>query len=244
MTKIYNAEIIDCALKIKDSLVICDLHLGYETALNQNGILIPQFQYKKIINKLYKIREKTCANKIIINGDLKHSFQKIQKQENKEILGLLDYLDKYYDEIIIIKGNHDNLTQYITQERNIILKDYYIEDNYYITHGHQIPESIPENIKTIIIGHEHPSITLRNHERIEKIKIYLTGLWNNKNLIVQPTFKFLSYGQDMLQKRTLSPFLDDINYLDFNVYGVDDFNTFYFGTLNELLEFQQENKEI
>lgn len=43
--EIYGAEIVDSALLIKDCLVISDIHLGYEYALNREGFMIPRFQY-------------------------------------------------------------------------------------------------------------------------------------------------------------------------------------------------------
>ena len=42
-TKIFDAEIINNALKIEDTLIISDLHFGYETSLNNQGLMIPQY---------------------------------------------------------------------------------------------------------------------------------------------------------------------------------------------------------
>ena len=50
-------EIIDLALYLKKEkiLIISDLHLGYEEALNKQGYLIPRFQFEEIIKKLKSI---------------------------------------------------------------------------------------------------------------------------------------------------------------------------------------------
>ncbi len=66
-------------------LIIADLHLGYEEALNKEGILVPRQMFKvlkKEIKKLLKLKPKT----IIINGDLKNEFGQISKQEWVESL--------------------------------------------------------------------------------------------------------------------------------------------------------------
>ncbi|MCE7698624.1 MAG: phosphoesterase, partial [Methanobacterium paludis] len=57
--EIYGAEIVDLALVIRNNLIISDLHLGYEEALNAEGIMVPKFQYRKIIARLEKIISQT-----------------------------------------------------------------------------------------------------------------------------------------------------------------------------------------
>ncbi|OED30921.1 metallophosphoesterase [Methanosphaera sp. WGK6] len=236
--KINGAEIINKALKIEDTLLISDLHFGYETSLNKQGLMIPPFQFDKIIDVMDNIQRKANVSKIILNGDIKHNFGTIDKQEWKEILDFIDYLSDSFVEIRVIKGNHDNFTQYILNKRNLILEDYIIIDNYYITHGHEIPEEIPEHIATIIIGHEHPCIGIRNGERVEKFKSYLKGTWNKYNLIVMPSFTPISQGSDVLHEKTISPFIKKLD--DFEVYAIDGENIYPFGLIKDLLSIDME----
>lgn len=56
--KIYEAEVIDRALKINDTLIISDIHLGYESTLNKQGLMLPQIQFDKIIDSLENIQKK------------------------------------------------------------------------------------------------------------------------------------------------------------------------------------------
>jgi|ERR1039458_10098074 metallophosphoesterase superfamily enzyme len=54
-------------------------------------------------------------------------------------------------------------------------------------HGDKIPDDLMmRDESTIIIGHEHPCIGIRNGERFEKIKCYLKGNYKEKNLILTP----------------------------------------------------------
>lgn len=236
-TKIYGAEIINKALKIEDTLVISDLHFGYETSLNNQGLMIPQHQFDKLVNSLEVIQEKANTTKIILNGDIKHNFGSISKQEWKEVLSFIDYLSDIYVDIKVIKGNHDNFTQYILNKRDLILEDEIILGNYLITHGHIIPEVIPEQIETIIIGHEHPCIGIRNQERVEKVKSFLKGKWRDYNLIVTPSFTPISHGSDVLHEKTISPFIEDI--MEFEVYAVEEDEVFPFGFIKDILDTEQ-----
>src|SRR3989344_6165338 len=114
-----NIEIIDLALYLikEKALIISDLHIGLEESLNKKGILIPRFQFDDFLNKLKLIMNKVQIDKIIFNGDLKHEFGEISRQEWNNVLKLFDFLkDK---EIIIIKGNHDPILKPIAEKRNI-----------------------------------------------------------------------------------------------------------------------------
>ena len=238
---IYGAKIIDSALLIDDYLIISDLHLGYEGALNAQGFMIPRLQYKKILKRLKEILSRTDAKKIIVNGDLKHEFGKISKQEFKEIEDFITFLKEEFDEIILIKGNHDNFTRFIAENKGLHVYDNYSVENFLVLHGDKIPENqIKED--NIIIGHEHPSIGLRSGERVEKIKCFLKGNWNNKNMIVMPSFNFISEGSDILREKSISPFLKGISLDEFEVFGIENFEVLPFGQLNNILKVKNKLK--
>ena len=111
MEIIKGIKIKDLALWLKEfqALIISDLHLGYEEYLQQKGILIPKFQMNEIILKLKKLISETKPKIIIINGDLKHEFGKVLRQEWQEILQLIDFLQQNCSQLILIKGNHDQI---------------------------------------------------------------------------------------------------------------------------------------
>ena len=70
MEIVKGIEIIDLCLYLKKEkiLIIADTHIGYEEALNKQGVLIPRFQFKEIIERLEKILGKREIDKIIINN--------------------------------------------------------------------------------------------------------------------------------------------------------------------------------
>ena len=222
---------IDTALWLKKerTLIINDLHLGYEEALHQKGILVPKFQIQEIMQKLEHILQKVMPQKMIINGDLKHEFGKVLRQEWKEVLQFLDFISSKIPEIIIIRGNHDPILPAIVKHRNIrVVKEYQI-NNLLIVHGDEL---VTTNAKTIIIGHEHPAITLRHKSKHEKYKCFLVGKWQGKELIAVPSFNPLLEGTDILKETVLSPFLENIR--NFKVYVVGKEEVFEFGKVRTI----------
>ena len=238
-----NIEIIDLSLYLKKEgiLILADTHIGYEEALNKQGILIPRFQFKEIIQRLDLIlmkNKKKLLKKIIINGDIKHEFGTISEQEWRNTLRLLDYLKKYTKEIILIKGNHDTILGPIAKKREVKIKDYFKISDTLIIHGDKLDKNIlkiinKNKIKRIIIAHEHPAVSLKEGSRIELFKCFLKGKWKNKTLVVQPSFNLVAEGTDVVKEELLSPFLkQDLS--NFDVYIVSD-KVYRFGKLSGLM---------
>ena len=224
-----NIEIVDLALYLKKEkiLIIADLHIGQEEAMNKQGILIPRFQFKEIESRLKKILDKLEINKIIINGDLKHEFGIISEQEWRNTLKILD-LCLSYAPVILIKGNHDKIIGPIANKRNVQILESYKTNDITILHGDKLKEI---KTKTLIIAHEHPAITISDEIRKEKYKCFLKGKWKNKNLIVMPSFNQITEGTDIANQRLLSPFLKNIS--NFEVYVIED-KVYNFGKLKNL----------
>lgn len=231
-------KIVDTAVwfEAEKVLVINDLHIGYEEALHRKGVLVPRFQLEQIIHKLKLILQKTKATKVVINGDLKHEFGKVLRQEWREVLEFLDFLLMNGQEVIIIKGNHDPIIKPIADKKRVVVVREYMVGDTLIVHGDELVET---NAKRIIIGHEHPAITIREGSKWEKYKCFLKGTWKgeekdqrNKELIAVPSFNPLLEGTDVLKEQLLSPFLEDIK--NFEVFVVGDKGVFYFGRLKDL----------
>ncbi len=236
--KIYGTSIVDLALKVEDYLIISDLHLGYEQSLNAEGIMIPRFQYPLIIERLKEIQEKSSCSNIVVNGDLKHEFGQISRQEWNETREFLEYLKTNFNDIVLIKGNHDNFTRFIANKTDLEVEESFPIGDSLVLHGDKIIDPDPD-IKKLIIGHEHPCIGLRSGERLEKIKCYLAGKYKDSNLLVMPSFNFVTEGSDILQEKPLSPFLKAIPGGDLEVYAVENFEVFPFGRIKDITSIQE-----
>jgi hypothetical protein len=231
-----NIKIVDLALLInKKILILSDIHFGYEDSLIEQGYLIPRHQYEDTLKKVKNILKQTNPKTIIINGDLKHQFGSILKQEFNDSVNFLKFLQKKY-KIILIKGNHDKILNIIADKVNLKTQDYCLIEDTYIFHGDFIPEDNDfKKAKTIIIGHEHPAISLQNNMRYEKYKCFLKGKYKNKTLIVQPSLNLLTIGTDVLKEKIQSPLIKNIE--KFEVFVSED-KVYNFGKIISLLDFK------
>jgi putative SbcD/Mre11-related phosphoesterase len=177
----------------KGILVVGDLHLGYEYQLQQSGVLIPEYQVKEIIEGLKAIfsqikKKNFKLKKIVFIGDIKHSFAYEWKEKNyfREVITFLkDYVQE--KNIIPIKGNHDTIDYSFSDK----LQDYCIDGELAFCHGNELFEEVFEKkIKTIVIGHLHPSIIISDKQNIkkEKYKCFLVGKFKEKEIIIMPSF--------------------------------------------------------
>ncbi len=226
-------------LKKEKTLVISDLHLGIESSMHKSGFLVPRFQFKEIKSKLEKTFEEVSPEKIIINGDFKHEFGRIPKQEWREGLRMIDFLLENSSELILTKGNHDPVLFPIAEKRNVPIKeDGILIGKTYITHGDKIPENkYFEKAETVIIGDVHPAVSLSDEGASEIYKCYLLGKFKNKKLIVQPSMSQSSIGSDILKEKARSPFLNQ-DLSNFNVFVVAD-EILHFGKVKTLKKQQR-----
>ncbi|MBI4147768.1 metallophosphoesterase [Candidatus Woesearchaeota archaeon] len=200
--------------------IIADLHLGYEEALKFEGVLVPRFLCKDLMKRIEPVLVKLKPKRVVINGDFKHEFGTVMKQEWRDTLRFIDFLSRHCGEIVIVKGNHDVFLGAIASRRNVrVEKELWLGD-ILVAHGDELPVTSPKP-KIIIIGHEHPAVTLRSGVRAEKYKCFLVGKWKRSVLIVQPSCNLATEGTDVLRSELLSPFLQrDIS--EFQVFVVDE----------------------
>ena len=233
-----DIEIIDLFLYLKkyNTLVIGDVHIGYEEALNKEGVLIPRFQFKDTLTRLEKAIKNKRFDSIILLGDVKHEFGTISETEWRNTLQFLDTLLGYTKNVILIKGNHDKILEPIANKRNLEVKDYVRMGEIILLHGHVIPEKNKDfkDSKIIIIGHEHPAISITDKLKTESYKCFLRGEYKSKVLIVVPSFNLVTEGTDISKEELLSPFLHQ-DLKDFMVFVVSD-KVYDFGKLKNILK--------
>ncbi len=222
-------------------LVVGDLHLGYEYQIQQSGVLIPEMQTEEIKKELKmtfdEIKRKGLKiNQIIFIGDIKHSFSYEWKEKNyfNEIIKFLTNYIKNKD-IILIKGNHDTI-DYSFSDR---LQDYHISEGIAFVHGHKLfPEILDKKIKTIVMGHLHPSISLSDMQGIkkEKYKSFLVGKYKQKQIIIVPSFLSATEGTivNNLKYDTNFSIIPKKNLMNFSVYAVGKNKVYNFGKIKNL----------
>lgn len=245
MEKIKFLE--DSLLVNNEVLVFSDSHIGYEEYL-YGKYVYPRIQLKEIIQKLERIfkfldKEKIKIKRIVILGDLKHEFGEISDSEWRETLKLLDYLlskikSKLKNKIILIKGNHDNVLGPIARKREIVMKEFYKVKDVCFLHGDSEIKSF-KDVSTLIMGHLHSAISLKDKYKTEKYKCFLMGSWKKKKVYFIPSFIPLSYGYDFrnLDSDKNFSFINFKNLKEFKViiYNSKENSIYDFGKLKKFI---------
>jgi len=146
------------------TIVLGDLHLGQHEAILKSGSEFISNNVTDIVGNIRAIAGELEITRIILNGDIKHNTKHISGQERRE-LELLFSLEIFKtSEVVLVVGNHDPFLKMgfanLLQPHWIASKQFEV-NGYLFTHGDIFPE-ISENIHTIILSHEHPSISLKD----------------------------------------------------------------------------------
>jgi len=221
-----NIEIRDFGLYFKKekTLVIGDVHIGYEEALNRKGFMMPRVYFKEFLEKFSKMLKDVEV--VVINGDLKHEFGRVSVTEYRGSKEMFDLLQG--KKVIVIQGNHDPILKAIVKDLEI--RKFYKINDVLICHGDEI---LKEECKVIIIGHEHVAVGLKEGERFEKYKCFIKGMYKGKVLIAMPSANQMVEGTDILREERLSPYLKQ-DLRDFEVFIISD-KVYNFGKVKDLI---------
>ncbi|MGC8669963.1 MAG: metallophosphoesterase [Candidatus Micrarchaeia archaeon] len=223
-----------------NAIVIADLHLGYEAMLAKNGLFAPAINLKKILEIIGSALEKTKAKNVIIDGDIKNEFSRVEPEEFNELYELISFLKKKNVSLHLIKGNHDNFVErYKDQFKLNVYRQQAKIGKYLFFHGEELPKyENNDKIEMLVMGHEHPSIGINdNLGRREKLKCFLYGSYDSKKLLVLPAISFYASGTDLLLEPTehlLSPVFRHINIDKMHAIAIGYGSTIDFGSLSKL----------
>lgn len=206
-------------IKSLDAIVMSDLHLGIEGALAEEGIYLPLSISESTIRLVHKIIGDYSPGMIIFAGDVKHGFGLLNTSEWIHVRNLFRELHESYD-IIVVRGNHDNYLGVILGRYGIPFLDRFDSGPYTIIHGHKKPDELND---VVIIGHEHPSISLRDDVGVKyKFKCFLWGVVGGCRVLVLPSLGELATGAtiNIYEEDRLSPLMKGVNLTGFKAYAV------------------------
>ena len=142
------------------TLVIADLHIGWEIALAEKGIHVPP-QMPKLLNKLTTIISQYKPDRLLVLGDIKYTVSATEMGEWQDIPNFFSELKKHVKEISIIRGNHDgNLEPLLPEGISILPSTGIALGEVGFFHGHQWPSPTLLQCKILVMGHVHPVIAL------------------------------------------------------------------------------------
>lgn len=136
--------------KSEETVILSDIHIGKASHFRKNGIGITASLFKAEIEKLENCILKYNPQKVIIVGDLFHSY----KNNEVELFG--NWIKQFqYIEWHLVKGNHDILPE--NEYSNIGIATHLQLQIKNIVFTHELPQKAQEHIY-YITGHIHPSI--------------------------------------------------------------------------------------
>jgi putative phosphoesterase, SbcD/Mre11-related len=199
------------------AFVVSDVHIGFEEEMQRKKVYLPNVQKKRFLRVYNKCREVFKADKIIIDGDMKHIFERLGSQEREDLREIFTILKEDGVEVKLIKGNHDNYIGAVAEKfDNIELLEELWVGNILFTHGHK-PFQLDSN-KVAVIGHEHPRISLRDRLGFNrKFQCFLdVPLKGGGRTLVLPSVGSYQAGNDisLVHNNFLSPTLRNLGILE------------------------------
>jgi putative SbcD/Mre11-related phosphoesterase len=225
-------------IKSLKSLVVADLHLGYEGVMAKRGMLLPKINYRKITDMLEEALAKTMATNIIVDGDIKNEFSTVDQEEFNELFDFINFAREKKAKLILIKGNHDNFVERYREPFKLTVASQELKINdYFFFHGEELPTGFRKS-KMLFMGHEHPALGVLNAAGLkEKVKCFLLGRYNGVPLLVLPAMNYFAAGTDVNmhpKSHLLSPVFKKADIDKMKAIAVGYGSTIDFGTVGKL----------
>jgi putative SbcD/Mre11-related phosphoesterase len=148
--------------KKERTLIIADLHLGWEVAFAEKGIHVPS-QMPKLLRKLTQIIKQTKPQTLLLLGDIKHTIARAATEEWRDIPEFFEPLTKQVQSIKIIQGNHDgNLEPLLPETIEILPPTGTTINDAGFFHGHTWPALELLKCQTLVMGHVHPVVMFQD----------------------------------------------------------------------------------
>jgi putative SbcD/Mre11-related phosphoesterase len=144
------------------TLLVADLHIGWEMELQQKGIHIPS-QTPKILNKLTAILSKYKPQQLVIVGDVKYTVISSELGEWHDVPNFFTKLQSLVSEIAVVRGNHDaNIEPLLPENIRLLPATGIALGDVGVFHGHKWPSPALLGCKTLVMGHLHPVVVFRD----------------------------------------------------------------------------------
>ena len=148
------------ALRVNDTFIISDLHIGVETHLAKKGFHIAS-RTKDMYDCIMENSE--GCDHLIVLGDVKDAVPGSSKQEFREIPNFFERLKERFDNIDLVRGNHDtNIEEFLPEGIRVRPSTGMVIDGVGYIHGHTWPSQSTMKCDTLIMAHEHPAVMFRD----------------------------------------------------------------------------------
>jgi putative SbcD/Mre11-related phosphoesterase len=144
------------------ALVVADLHIGWERLLSKRGVHVPP-QTPKIKNMLLKLIKEAKPTQVIFLGDIKDAITKVEMEEWRDIPEFFEDIQKRVPVLQVVLGNHDgNLEPLLPENVKIVPSTGFSFGDVGLFHGHAWPAPELLECRSLISGHVHPTVLIRD----------------------------------------------------------------------------------
>lgn len=144
------------------TMVIADLHIGWELALSEKGIYVPTQTYR-LLKKLDNLISTYKPEKLVVLGDVKHTIATAGVSEWRDIPGFFGALKQSVRDIVVVRGNHDGNLEPLLPENVTVLPATGIKiGRVGFFHGHRWPSPLLLTCEILVQGHIHPLVFFRD----------------------------------------------------------------------------------
>jgi putative SbcD/Mre11-related phosphoesterase len=172
-------------------LVVADLHIGWERLLSQRGVHVPS-QTPKLKNTLLKVIKATKPTQVTFLGDIKDAIAKIALEEWKDIPEFFEDIQKQVPDLQVVLGNHDgNLEPLLPEKVKIVPASGTSFGDVGLFHGHAWPAPELLECRSLITGHVHPTIAIRDPMGLRMTKQVLLKAPCNGAQLAKTLHKYL-----------------------------------------------------
>ena len=203
------------------SIIITDLHIGFESSFASNEIFIGKNStINETIEEISKIIEQEKPDSLILLGDIKSGIKNISKNEWDEVPLFFEKIKEKCN-IVLIPGNHDaNIQRLVPDEVSMIGTVGMVQENILLTHGHTMPSENFSHVDKIIMGHVHPVFfqedSIINGQRVwVSLKTEKQNIFPDKTgeieITIMPSFNRYFYATHKKRyKKSISPIIEKI----------------------------------
>jgi putative SbcD/Mre11-related phosphoesterase len=144
------------------ALVVADLHIGWERLLSKRGVHVPP-QTPKIKNMLLRLIKECKPTQVIFLGDVKDAIAKVEMEEWRDIPEFFEDIQKRVPDLQVVRGNHDgNLEPLLPENVKIVPSTGVSFGDVGLFHGHAWPAPELLECRSLISGHVHPTVLIRD----------------------------------------------------------------------------------
>ena len=206
----------------RKSLIVTDVHIGFEGRMAANDVFIGKNSATRhILSDLLGIIRAESPDALILLGDVKSGIGSISGQEWDEVPGFFEELLKHCD-VMLVPGNHDaNIQRLLPRSVSLAGPTGLVEENILLTHGHVMPSENFSHVEKIIMGHIHPIFfhgdSVLNGQRVwvsirtDRQRIF-PGRTGDLEITVIPSFnRYLYATERKSHARSISPILERLD---------------------------------